>query len=367
MRILLIGEFSNVHATLAESFRKAGHEVLLVSDGDDWKDYKRDISIRRQYKGKAGTLHLLMQWALQLPKLRGFDIVHFINPKFTDMHPAVDKCLFDWLSRHNKHVTLGLYGDDYVVIRQLERGILEYSELQAFGKSINITEQKQRIHAWTTACRPLCEHIVERAEILIPCLYEYYFLYRSLHQDAIDGKLHYIGLPINPSNRNPKEIGARVRILIGIQKKRCNTKGTDKMLPLFERLAEQYPDKVELIKAENIPFYEYRKQLSSCDILVDQLYSYTPAMNALEAMSHGIVVISGGEEDYYRFIGEETLRPIVNLRPLNDEENYKIIEQIALDSDLLSRKKAESIAFVAKYHNADNIAKEYLNLWQNLL
>ena len=41
MRILLIGEFSNVHATLAESFRKAGHEVLLVSDGDDWKDYKR--------------------------------------------------------------------------------------------------------------------------------------------------------------------------------------------------------------------------------------------------------------------------------------------------------------------------------------
>lgn len=119
MRILLIGEFSNVHATLAESFRKAGHEVLLVSDGDDWKGYKRDISIRRQYKGKAGTLHLLMQWALQLPKLRGFDIVHFINPKFTDMHPAVDKRLFDWLSRHNKHVTLGLYGDDYVVIRQL--------------------------------------------------------------------------------------------------------------------------------------------------------------------------------------------------------------------------------------------------------
>ena len=84
MRILLIGEFSNVHATLAESFRKAGHEVLLVSDGDDWKGYKRDISIRRQYKGKTGTLHLLMQWALQLPKLRGFDIVHFINPKFTD-------------------------------------------------------------------------------------------------------------------------------------------------------------------------------------------------------------------------------------------------------------------------------------------
>ena len=60
---------------------------------------------------------------------------------------------------------------------------------------------------------------------------------------------------------------------------------------------------------------------------------------------------------------EELIKNIENF----DEENYKIIEQIALDSDLLSRKKAESIAFVAKYHNADNIAKEYLNLWQSLL
>ena len=183
----------------------------------------------------------------------------------------------------------------------------------------------------------------------------------------IDHKLHYIGLPITLSNHSPKEPTDKVRILIGIQKTRSNTKGTDKMLPLFDRLAEQYPDEIELIKVENVPFLEYKRLLSSCDILVDQLYSYTPAMNALEAMSHGTVVVTGGEEDYYRFIGEEELRPIINLRPLKDEENYKTIEQIALNRAFLSQKKAESIAFVAKYHNADNIAKEYLNLWQSLL
>lgn len=367
MRILLIGEFSNVHATLSESLRKAGHEVLLVSDGDDWKGYKRDVSIRRRCRGNAGTLDLLAQWAIQLPKLKGFDIVHFVNPKFTDMNPAVDKYLFSWLSRHNKHVTLGLYGDDTVVISQLERGILEYSELQAYGKKINIEEQKQRIHAWTTACKPLCDYAVSRAELLFPCLYEYYHLYKSLNDSVIDHKLHYVGLPITLSSHSPKEPTDKVRILIGIQKTRSNTKGTDKMLPLFDRLAEQYPDEIELIKVENVPFLEYKRLLSSCDILVDQLYSYTPAMNALEAMSHGTVVVTGGEEDYYRFIGEEDLRPIINLRPLKDEENYKTIEQIALNRTFLSQKKAESIAFVAKYHNADNIAKEYLNLWQSLL
>ena len=124
---------------------------------------------------------------------------------------------------------------------------------------------------------------------------------------------------------------------------------------------------IELIKAENIPFYEYRKLLSSCDILVDQLYSYTPAMNALEAMSRGIVVISGGEEDYYRFIGENKLRPIINLRPMQDEENYKILETTLLDPNRLYEMKQESIDFVNKYHDAENIANEYLNLWKSLL
>ena len=36
--------------------------------------------------------------------------------------------------------------------------------------------------------------------------------------------------------------------------------------------------------------------IRDADVLVDQLYSYTPAMNALAAMARGTVVIGGGEE-----------------------------------------------------------------------
>ena len=39
MRILLLGEFSNVHATLALGLRKLGHDVVVASDGDEWKNY----------------------------------------------------------------------------------------------------------------------------------------------------------------------------------------------------------------------------------------------------------------------------------------------------------------------------------------
>jgi hypothetical protein len=36
MKILLIGEYSNVHWTLAEGLRALGHQVTVVSDGDRW-------------------------------------------------------------------------------------------------------------------------------------------------------------------------------------------------------------------------------------------------------------------------------------------------------------------------------------------
>ena len=51
MNILLIGEYSNVHATLAKGLRHLGHTVTVVSNGDFWKNYQRDIDERRS-KGR---------------------------------------------------------------------------------------------------------------------------------------------------------------------------------------------------------------------------------------------------------------------------------------------------------------------------
>ena len=52
MRILLLGEYSNVHWTLAEGLRALGHEVCVVSNGDYWKDYRRDVSLVRRSYGR---------------------------------------------------------------------------------------------------------------------------------------------------------------------------------------------------------------------------------------------------------------------------------------------------------------------------
>ena len=82
MKILLIGEYSNVHWTLAQGLRQIGHEVTVVSDGDFWKGYRRDISLRRKSLDfKGGLSYLARLWAT-LPKLTGYDVVQIINPVF---------------------------------------------------------------------------------------------------------------------------------------------------------------------------------------------------------------------------------------------------------------------------------------------
>ena len=89
-------------------------------------------------------------------------------------------------------------------------------------------------------------------------------------------------------------------------------------------------------------------------------------MNALEAMKHGTVVISGGEEDYYSFIGEDRLRPVINLRPFDDDGNYLRLERTLLDIDKMRSLSAESIAFVKKHHDSTIVAQQYLDIFARI-
>ena len=86
-------------------------------------------------------------------------------------------------------------------------------------------------------------------------------------------------------------------MFIGINASRSAYKGTDIMLSAAEDIVSHYPDKAVLNKAVSVPFAEYRKLMSDSDIILDQLYSYTPSMNPLEAMRQGLVCVGGGEPE----------------------------------------------------------------------
>ena len=120
MKILLLGEYSNVHWTLAEGLRKLGHNVTVVSNGDFWKDYPRDIDISRK-PGKIGGIKLYIKLLRMLPKLRGYDIVQLINPLFFELKAERLFFFYNYLRKHNRKIVLGAFGMDLTYKRFLTR------------------------------------------------------------------------------------------------------------------------------------------------------------------------------------------------------------------------------------------------------
>ena len=45
MKILLVGEFSRLHNSLKEGLLALNHDVLLIGEGDNFKNYPIDIFI----------------------------------------------------------------------------------------------------------------------------------------------------------------------------------------------------------------------------------------------------------------------------------------------------------------------------------
>ena len=105
MKILLLGEYSNVHWTLAQGLRNRGHEVCVVSNGDFWKDYPRDIDVARKAGKIGGIILILKLWSL-LPKMRGYDVVQLINPMFFVFKAERLFWFYRYLRHHNKRVFL---------------------------------------------------------------------------------------------------------------------------------------------------------------------------------------------------------------------------------------------------------------------
>ncbi len=364
MRILLVGEYSNVHWTLAEGLRALGHEVTVVSDGDHWKQYERDIDLRRRSLGPLATVRYLWQLEREIPRLRGFDVVQLINPVFLDLRAERIGRYYDMLRRQNDRLFLGAFGIDKPWVEEgLKADTFRYSDFYLYGHLRNYPALDEMKNQWLVGPKgELNERIAADCDGIIAGLYEYH----RCHLQRFAHKLTYIPFPINHSRIVPKEPHPDyqgVRFFVGVQRGRSEYKGTDVMLRALRRLGEVYGERMQIVVAESVPFEQYQDMMNSSDVLLDQLYSYTPAMNGLLAMAKGLVLVGGGEEEHYELLGERELRPIVNVRP-SEEDVYEQIEQrLLLDPSALERLSRESRRYTLRHHDHVKVAERYVKFW----
>lgn len=365
MKILLIGEFSNVHWTLANALRQLGHEVTVVSDGNRWREYPTDVKLYRKSTSTADTLRYAFEVLKQLTRWRGYDVVQLINPvQYLEFKAKRLEKIYDYLRRYNKKIFITAAGDDFeYVYDSYVRRSLRYCDFYTPDREIDNERNRECVREWLeTDKRDVCQHICDTCNGIISVLYEYDVAYRTNYAQ----KTQFIPLPIDlnkyPGFRHEIKANEPVRFFIGIDQRRTVLKGTDILYSALKRVKQKYPEKVEVIQTESLPFSQYIEEMKKCDVLLDQLYSYTPAMNALQAMAMGLVAVSGGEEEQYDLIEEKELRPIINVLP-NEEDVYRKLEQLVLHPERIAALSEDSQTYVKKHHDHIKVAQRYIDFW----
>lgn len=372
MRILLLGEYSNVHNTLAGGLRELGHEVTVASNGDFWRDYSRDINLARDM-GITGTVSFLYRLLLALPKMRGYDIVQLINPVFLELKAERLYRIFDYLKRHNGKVVLLAAGDDYYYPElHTRRKVMRYSDFYIGDEEHCCDFVRTQTREWLYGEKGrLTRYVAKRCDAIVACAYEYWLPYNLSEDTSPDGerlnrKLYSIPFAYSIPDKPVSRVAGKVRVFIGISRERSEMKGTDIMLQAARDLQRLYPDRMELLVANGVSFDEYSRMMDSSDVLLDQIYSYGPGMNALLAMSKGIVAVSGAEPEHYELLGENEVMPIVNVYP-SYEDVYRNLEKLILNPELVNRLKLQSREYVARNHEYIRVSRQYVELYSKLL
>ncbi|MEP5340499.1 MAG: glycosyltransferase [Algibacter sp.] len=379
MKILLVGEYSRLHNSLKEGLLKLNHNVTLIGNGDDFKNFPVDINIKATFFTKpflfsiSKALHKLTNISLIelenayrfykiLPELNEYDSVQLINENSIKTHPLLEKWLLKKLILQNKKVYLLSCGTDYISVKYAFDKKLRYSILTPFQNDSSLKKHYQFILMYiSNPFYKLHEFLYRHTNGVIASDLDY-------HIPLINNK-KYLGLIPNPINIHkikfsPNKISKKIIIFHGINNMNYIKKGNIFFEDALNIIKNKYSDKIKIITTRDIPYQNYIELYNSCHILLDQVYAYDQGYNALEAMAKGKVVFTGAEQewiDYYN-LQEDTVA--INALP-DSEKIAKKLEWLVLNPEKILEISKNARYFIEKEHNYINIAKVYLETWKN--
>ena len=369
MRILMLGDYSNLHACLAGELRKRGHDVTLVSDRGIYMQTDADVELRRK-GGVFGSIAYLWRVMSLLPSWTGYDVVQLINPVFLSLRPGKLRMIYDILKKNNRSVFLTLCGDDHFFVKDcVETDLFRFSEFRIGKEKTPLIKcDPAREGGWLIPEHArYTQHLYDTIDGAMSVLPEYDM---SARRHMNPEKLVFTNLPIELSAlkyTEPDLDKGPVRILIGMRGKMEIQKGTARMLDICRSLEEEMPEQCNVKVVKDLSLAEYLKELRASHIVIDQLYSYSPATNALQTMAQGRISASGGQPEYYDYIGE-TEKPVFCLSPLEDESTIKErLRALINDRDRLRRMSAEGRRLVERHNDVAEIAPIFENHWMRTL
>jgi glycosyltransferase involved in cell wall biosynthesis len=379
MRILLVGEFSRLHNSLKEGLIALGHEVVLISNGDGFKNYPSDFSNRafwceskigniprqiiyRISKFDISKIERGIRFCFHLNKLKNFDVVQLINEAPIQTTQKFEFYLLKKIFKHNKKVFLLSCGVDYLVM-------------------MNMLKRKERYFITNPYFEGIPEAI-EQYDFMFDYLTKthqktHQFLYKNIvgviasdldYVSSLIENPKYIRMIPNPINNSkidykPLVIHNKINIFLGVNAGNSYSKGVLYFKEALHIIQEKYKDIVNITITTNIPYKDYIKIYNDCHILLDQVYSYDQGFNALEAMKKGKIVFTGAEIEFLKYYNLKEDEVAINALPNVDYLVGKLSFLIENPSKMIEiGQKAHE--FIKKEHDYKNIAKRYTETWK---
>ena len=378
MKILLVGEYSRLHNSLKEGLQQLGHQVTLVSTGDDFKKFPSDVLLTRKYddgilKKIKVLLVKLLRWDItshsiknqffkQQGKFKDFDIVQLINESPFGILPKHEKEIISFLKNNNNKLFLLSCGTDHTSVKYAFEKKFRYSIFTPFFKGkISEKEFFPALKYLKPDYKELHNFVFEKVDGIIASDLDY--------DIPLRGTEKYFGLIPNPVNieelqyQSPS-IKGKIVVFHGINRANYFKKGNDYFEKALKEIKRRFPEKVEIIQVENVPYSEYIEKYNSADILLDQVFAYDQGYNALEAMAKGKVVFTGAETEFLEHYNLKQDELCINALP-NVES---IVEKLSwlIENPL----KIEGISknarlFIEREHHFMSIAERYLKAWKS--
>ena len=364
----MLGDYSNLHACLAKQLRNNGHKVTLVSDKGGYMKTDADVELRRR-PGIIGSIRYLYRIMANLPSWSGYDVVQLINPVFLALKPSKLKMIFNILKKNNRSIFLTLCGDDHFFVKDcVNSDIFRFSEFRiGKDKAPLVLCDPQREAGWLIPEHAnYTQYLYDTIDGAMSILPEYDMSAR-LHMDP--RKLIFTNLPIDLKTLDftTMNFEDRINILIGMRGNMEIQKGTAKMLDICKSIEKEMPEKCNVRVVKNLSLVDYIEELKKSHIVIDQLYSYSPGTNALQTMALGRITASGGQPEYYEYLGEDT-QPIFCLSPLEDDTTIKKrLKALILDIKRMNRMSKEGRRLVEKYNDVRIIAPLFEQHWKKLM
>lgn len=367
MKILFLGDYSNLHACLGTELKKRGHEVTILSDGGRYMDTARDILLFRK-TGLMGTARYMYDVLNIIPKLKDYDVVQLINPNFLSLRPGRIKYFFDMLKGQNRSMFLTLAGNDYFFVKACMEGrMFRFSEFKVGDRYTEFENSVHRGALWIAPeLRNINSHVYENIDGAMSILPEYDMAGRPILGD----RLSFTNIPVDFSYLpyKPMDFSGKIKIFIGMRGGMETQKGTAALLEMCRRIERMEQEKCEVTVARNLPLKEYLARMAESHIVLDQLYSYSPGTNGLQAMALGKVTGTGAQPEYYNYIGNPDSEPILCLSPLETMENLeKRLKELLLNPEKMSEMGRQGRALVERNNRLETVADKFEKHWNNIL